>query len=98
MWLCSSDLKGEMESSIIAAQDQVLNTHLPFEEHHDTTDSKCGMCYEAEHIKHTVVVGCTKLAPSEYTNRHNRVAGYIHWMICKHMGLQVTDRYYEHIP
>jgi len=19
-------------------------------------------------------------------------------MICKHMGLQVTDRYYEHIP
>jgi len=20
------------------------------------------------------------------------VAGYIHWMICKHMGLQVTDK------
>jgi hypothetical protein len=26
------------------------------------------------------------------------VAGYIHWMIHKHMGLQVTDRYYKHIP
>jgi len=55
------------------------------------------MCYKAEHTKH-IVAGCTILAPSEYTNRHNRVAGYIHWMICKHMGLQVTDRYYEHIP
>jgi hypothetical protein len=29
--------------------------------------------------------------------RHNRVAGYINWTICKHMGLQVTDRYYERI-
>jgi hypothetical protein len=70
---------------------------LPSEEHHDRTNSKCRMCCNAEHIKHTVA-GCTTLAPSEYTNRHNRVAGYIHWMICKHMGLQVTDRYYEHIP
>jgi hypothetical protein len=42
-----------------------------------------------EHIKHTVV-GCTILASSEYTDRHNKVAGYIHRTICKHMGLQVT--------
>jgi hypothetical protein len=26
------------------------------------------------------------------------VAGYIRWTVCKHMGLQVIDRYYEHIP
>jgi hypothetical protein len=24
------------------------------------------------------------------------VAGYSKWMICNHMGLQVTDKYYEH--
>jgi len=54
--------------------------------------------YKAEeYIKHTVV-GCTKLAPSEYNNRHKRVAGCIHHMICKCMGLQVTDKYYEHVP
>ena len=34
--------------------------------------------------------------PSEYTIRHNKAAGYIHWTICKHMGLQVTDKYCEH--
>jgi len=33
-----------------------------------------------------------------YTNRHIKVAGYIHWMICEHIWLQVTDRYYENIP
>ena len=31
-------------------------------------------------------------------DNNNNVAGYIHWMICKHTGLQVTDKYYKHIP
>ena len=43
-------------------------------------DSKCRICYKAEeHIKQ-IVVGCTTHAPSEYTNRHRKVAGCIHWM------------------
>jgi hypothetical protein len=58
-------------------------------------DSKHRMCYKAtEHMK-LIVAGCTTLAPSEYINRHNKVAGYIHWTICKHLGLQVTDKQYE---
>jgi hypothetical protein len=57
-----------------------------------TFDGKCRMCYKAEeHVKH-IDAGCTTLAPSEYTNIHNMAAGYIHWTIQKHMGLQVTDR------
>jgi hypothetical protein len=56
------------------------------------------MCYKAEeYIKHTVM-GCATVASSEYTDGHNKVAGYIHWMVFKHMALQVTDKYYEHIP
>jgi len=40
------------------------------------------MFYKAkEHITH-VVGRCTTLALSEYTSRHNKVAGYIHWNIC----------------
>jgi len=27
-------------------------------------------------------------------NNNNKVAGYIHWMISKHMRLQATDKYY----
>jgi hypothetical protein len=56
------------------------------------------MCCKAEqHIKHTAV-RCTTLAPSEHTYRYSKVAGYIHWTICKHMGLQVTNKYYKHMP
>lgn len=35
---------------------------------------------------------------SDYTNRHNKVTGYIHWTICKYMGLQVHKEYYGHTP
>jgi hypothetical protein len=56
------------------------------------TDSKCTMCCKAEGHIQQIVLRCKTLAPSEYTNRHNKVA------ICKHMRLQVTDKYYEHTP
>jgi hypothetical protein len=56
------------------------------------------MFYKAEENIKRIVPGCTILAPSEYTNRYNKVAAYIHWMICKHMGVTVTDKYYEHTP
>jgi len=79
-WLCDSGLKGEMESLIIAAEDQALNTH-----YHQRNimkqpiDCKCSVCCKAEeHIKH-IVVGCAALAPSEYYSRLNKMAGYVHW-------------------
>jgi len=53
-------------------------------------------CYKAEQPITHIVAGYTILAPSEYTDRHNKVAGYSHWTVCKHMELQVTDKYCEH--
>jgi hypothetical protein len=53
------------------------------------TRNKCRMCCKAdENIKH-VVEGSTIFVPCENINKHNKVVGYIHWMLCKHTGLQV---------
>jgi hypothetical protein len=52
-------------------------------------DSKCRVCYAAEHIKH-IVAKCTTLVPFEYTTKTQ-------WTVCKHMVLQITDKYYKHI-
>jgi len=60
---------------LIAAQDQALDIRYhrrnikkqPF-------DCKCSMCCKAD--EHIVLQRIT-LPPSEYTNRHNKVVGYI---------------------
>jgi len=61
------------------------------------TDSKHRMCHKAEHKKCILAVHIT-LVPFKYINRNNKVPDYIHWTIRQHMGLQVTDKYYKHIP
>jgi len=87
-----------MEILIIAAQDKALSMHYYRRNMKEPNDSTCRMCCKAEgHIKHTVT-GCITLALSEYSNRHNHLAGYIYWTICKHRGLQVTDKRCGHVP
>jgi hypothetical protein len=88
-----------MEGFIVAAQDKALNTcYHQRNIMKQPTDSKRRMCSKAEeHMKHTVV-GCTTLGQSEYTDRHNKLASYINWTICKQMGSRVPNNYYEHIP
>jgi predicted alpha/beta-fold hydrolase len=99
VWLFSSGLQEGTKSLIIAAQDQALSMRY-YQRNiiKQPVDNKYRMCQKAEkHIKH-IIMGCIKIAPSEHSNRHNKVAGFNHWMICKYMGLQVTDKYYEHMP
>ena len=50
-----------------------------------------------ETIDH-IVSGCPELAKTEYIHRHNSVAAYIHWKICKEYELQTADKLYEHDP
>ena len=98
-WLTNGRLKGETESLLVAAQDQALNTR--YHQRHilgQSVKSVCRLCLKAEeHISH-IVAGCEVLAPVEYLQRHNKVAGYIHWRICKSLNLPVTEKYYMHEP
>jgi hypothetical protein len=73
--LCSSCLRGETKSGIIAGQGQTLGTRChQVNIMKQPTDSNCRTrCRSKEHIKY--VVGCTTLPPSEYTNRHDKMAG-----------------------
>ena len=98
-WLKGAGLKIETESLIVAAQDQALNTKY-FQKKilKQQIDGLCRMCHKhVESISH-IVSGCTILAPVEYTKRHNRVASYIHWKICKYFNMETATKYYEHCP
>ena len=97
-WL-RSDIKGETEGLLIAAQDQALYTrnyqkHIVGKE----IDSRCRMCYkESETIDH-IISGCEVLAKAEYVDRHNKAAAYLHWNICNDLGIRTSDKWYDHQP
>ena len=98
-WLRSSGLKGETEGFIIAAQDQSLPTKLY---HHqiikDGSDPKCRLCNAYNESVDHLISGCPVLAKKEYIERHNTVAGYVHWNLCKHYNMETKLNWYEHNP
>ena len=61
-------------------------------------DPRCRICTQYEETIVHLISGCPTLAPNEYLYRHNRVAQYLHWKICKLYGAQHTKNWDEHQP
>ena len=98
-WLKTSGMKGETEGLILAAQDQSLPTR-----NYQTNITKelgndlCRLCKaKPETIDH-LISGCESIAATEYLQRHNNIAQYIHWNICRTAGMNVAAKWYEHRP
>ena len=89
-WL-KSHLHSELESTILAIQDQVVVTrvieakimkkHLP--------SLMCRLCGESEETIVHLMAACSSLAATEYLYQHNLVAGAIRWHLMKVYGLTV---------
>ena len=98
-WLKSSGLKVETEGLIIAAQNQSLATRS----YHrriikDGTNPHCRICGKYEETINHIVSRCPELAKTEYIHRHNKVAAYLHWKICRYYNIETTDKWYDHEP
>ena len=97
-WL-SSNLKGETEGLLVAAQDQAINTkNYQKVICGQPVESKCRLCSQHEETVDHIVSGCEVLAKTEYISRHNNAAAYLHWSICKDHDIEITDKWYEHEP
>ena len=94
-WL-SSNLKGETEGLLVAAQDQAINTrNYQKVICGQQVESKCRMCSQHEETVDHIVSGCEVLAKTEYISRHNNAAAYLHWSICKDHDIEITDKKYS---
>lgn len=99
-WMRSSGLKGGTESLIMAAQDQALNTrwHQSNIQKIQGVSSKCRLCNRFDESISHIVAGCEMLTATDYTERHNKVASYLHWHLLKEFGYPVTEMWYDHVP
>ena len=41
---------------------------------------------------------CPTIVNTEYLQRQDRVAKFIHWTLCKHYEILHTEKWYEHTP
>ena len=78
-WLKSGDIKGESESTIVAAQDQAIRTdYFKNKILKEEIESKCRLCKQHEEtIDHL-----TTLARNIYLMRHDTICTYLHYSIC----------------
>ena len=97
-WLRSSGLTKETESLITAAQDQALRTNMVKAriEKRAGTDPRCRMCRTSNETVTHILSQCPKLAGSDYKYRHDRVAGIIHWSLCKRYGFECSASWFDH--
>ena len=98
-WLKSSNLPATTEGLVVAAQDQALWARY-YERNilHPDVSLTCHLCSVGLETVDYIVAGCSALAPMDYTDRHNQVTSIIHWDICRHFGVPVESRWYQHHP
>jgi hypothetical protein len=98
-WLKYGDIKGETESTIVAAQDQAISTnYFKSKILKKEIESKCRLCKQNKETIDQLTSRCPILAKNEYLMRHDKVCTHLHYSICKALGIETTDKWYTHIP
>jgi hypothetical protein len=98
-WLKFGDVKGETESTIVAAQDQAVSTNnFKRKILKEEIESRCRLCKEYEETIDHLTSECPILAKNEYVIRHDRVCTHLHYSICKTLGIETTENWYSQIP
>ena len=84
---------------IIAAQGQSLPTKSYFARIvKDDTGPLYRICHKHEETVDHIISGCPELANTDYLEKHNKAAAYIHCKACQHYSIEVPQRWYEHKP
>ena len=98
-WLRDGFLKKETEGLILAAQEQALRTNSIKHSIDKTSQTPlCRLCGESTDTVWHIVSGCKKLTQNEYRKRHDKVALWVQWEMCRKYGIDCNDKWYDHQP
>ena len=78
-WLNKSNIRASTKALVMTAQEQTLNIRAVARKiYHTVQDPRCRLCKQhAETMAH-IISGCSKLAGTEYTERHKNVASIVY--------------------
>ena len=98
-WLRKGNLKREIESLLMAVQNNAIRTnHIKARIDKTQQNSKCRLCMDRDESINHITSECSKLAQKEYKTRHNWVGKVIHWIMCKKFKFDRTNKWYMHNP
>ena len=96
-WLKRGSLKRETESLLVAVQDQALRTNYrKAKVEKQPVPPLCRMCQKKEETITHLLSECSKMAQSEYKERHDRIAAAVHLGLAKKYGLPHAEKWYDH--
>ena len=61
-----------------------------------SSNSKCRLCKVKEESIDHLVRSCSKIAQTDYKERHNKVASMLHWKLCRKNNLPTINKWWEH--
>ena len=98
-WLEKCHLSPQSESYICGMQELAIFTRWHEKNILKTnTDDTCRVCKKETETTSHILAGCDTLAKKEYLERHNRVANYVHYEICKKYNIQTEKKWHLHCP
>ena len=98
-WLKYSHIRQETESLLCAAQEQALATNYVRNKLWKMNcSSKCRLCKVHDETVNHIISGCTMMAGTKYTARHDKICTYVHWCALKERGFKTCDQWYAHVP
>ena len=61
-------------------------------------ETECMLCTNNDETVDNIILGCTTILNTEYLQRHDQVAKYIHWTIYRHYEIPHSKKWYRHTP
>ena len=56
------------------------------------------MCGKFDESVDHVISGCPELGKTEYIQRHDNAASYLHCKVCQSYDIKATSKWYDHLP
>ena len=98
-WLRKGNLKREIESLLITAQNNAIWTnHIKVRIDETHQNSRCRLYGERDETINHMISECSKLAQKEYKTRQDWMGKVIHWELCKKLKFDNTNTWYMHNP